>query len=142
MLGESVPRVPDRVADRLASFLEVIEQLIVEFLIVSMLIELCHDCFVFFISSEHRLQHSLGLKQCFDLVLKLLLFHIFLHFIVSEQELPDFKFMLLSEAFSEFLVLNLVSVYEHLYCVTDAHRVFLAVVAEMGHIERTRDILR
>lgn len=105
-----------------------------------MLVEFRHHCLVIFVTCEHRLQHSLSLKECLDLVLKLLLLDIFLHFIVCEQEFPDFKFMLLSEAISELLVSNLVSVYEHFYGVADAHRVFLVIFAEVGHIEGTRDI--
>ena len=83
LLLERMARIPNWITNWLTSFLEVSKELIVELLIICIL-KLIHECLVFRITSKHWLEYCLRLKECLDLVLKLLLLDIFFNLFVCE----------------------------------------------------------
>lgn len=90
---KSVSGLPRDVADGVASFLEVLEKSFVELGIVSVP-EVLH----YRVVAEERFQHGLRLEHGLDFVLQLHLLDVVLNFLVCEQELSDFNFVLHGEA--------------------------------------------
>lgn len=119
MLGECVPCVPRSIANGLASLFEVLEQVLIEDLIVSIL-QLLHLCLVSVVAGEHRFQNCLSLEERLDLVLEHLLRDILFHLLIGEEKLSDFELMLSCEALTQFCVaFKHVCIEEHFHSVTD-----------------------
>ena len=141
LLGECVPCIPRSIADGLASLCEVLKQVLIEDLIVSIL-QLLHLCLVSVVTREHRSQNCLSLEERLDLVLEHLLGDIFFHLLISEEKLSDFELMLSCEALTQFCVtFKHVCIEEHFHRVTDLVRVFDTVLVFDLHVHGAWNVL-
>ena len=96
LLFECVTSVPDRVTNRLSTFLEVLKQTRVELRIV--LVKPIRLCRISSISREHWFEYCLCLEERFYFILELLILYILFYFFIGEQEFSNLKLVLSREA--------------------------------------------